>query len=143
MSVPIAFFINELRFSKIVIGLFGISGIFYALFCFNRPIIKFPPLTTNTYFTQARIAHFYHMEEKKGKDMQALIAYLKEKGFKKIGVKSEQKYGNDQVVAHNKEILKTINTLAFVINHMESELKSKCMYLQENEIETHHFIKIK
>ena len=55
----------------------------------------------------------------------------------------EQKYGNDQVVAHNKEILKTINTLAFVINHMESELKSKCMYLQENEIESYHFIKIK
>lgn len=55
----------------------------------------------------------------------------------------EQKYGNDQVVAHNKEILKTINTLAFVINHMESELKSKCMYLQENEIESYHFVKIK
>jgi hypothetical protein len=55
----------------------------------------------------------------------------------------EQKYGSDQVVAHNKEILKTINTLAFVINHMESELKSKCMYLQENEIESYHFVKIK
>jgi hypothetical protein len=35
------------------------------------------------------------MEEKKGQDMQALIGYLKEKGFKKIGVKSEEKYGND------------------------------------------------
>lgn len=55
----------------------------------------------------------------------------------------EQKYGNDQVVSHNKEILKTINTLSFVINHMESELKSKCMYLPENEIESNHFIKIK
>jgi hypothetical protein len=55
----------------------------------------------------------------------------------------EQKYGNDQVVAHNKEILKTINTLSFVINHMESELKSKCMYLSENEIESYHFVKIK
>jgi hypothetical protein len=55
----------------------------------------------------------------------------------------EQKYGNDQVVSHNKEILKTINTLSFVINHMESELKSKCMYLSENEIESYHFVKIK
>jgi len=95
MSVPIAFFINELKFTKIFIGLFGISGIFFGLFCFNRPIIKFPPLTTKTYFTQPRVAHFYHMEEKKGKDMQALIAYLKEKGFKEIGVKSDEKYGND------------------------------------------------
>ena len=95
MSVPIAFFINELKFTKIILSLFGISGIFFALFCFNRPIIKFPPLTTKTYFTQPRIAHFYHMEEQKGKEMHALIAFLKEKGFKKIGVKSDEKYGND------------------------------------------------
>jgi hypothetical protein len=95
MSVPIAFFINELKFTKIILSLFGISGIFFALFCFNRPIIKFPPLTTKTYFTQPRIAHFYHMEDKKAMDMQALITFLKEKGFKKIGVKSDEKYGND------------------------------------------------
>lgn len=95
MSVPIAFFINKLKFTKIILSLFGISGIFFALFCFNRPIIKFPPLTTKTYFTQPRIAHFYHMEDKKAMDMQALITFLKEKGFKKIGVKSDEKYGND------------------------------------------------
>jgi hypothetical protein len=95
MSVPIAFFIDELKFRKIVIGLLGISGIFFALFCFNRPIIKFPPLTTKTYFTQPRFAHFYHMEEQKAKDMHAVITILKEKGFKKIGVKSDEKYGND------------------------------------------------
>ena len=64
----------------------------------------------------------------------------------------EQKYGQMKVVLHNKEILKTINTLSFVINHMESELKAKCMYLKEqsnnlykpdNDIEQFHFIKLK
>jgi hypothetical protein len=95
LSVPVAFFIDELKFTKKIIGLLGISGIFFSLFCFNRPIIKFPPLTTKTYFTQPRMAHFYHMEEQKGKEMHALIAFLKEKGFKKIGVKSDEKYGND------------------------------------------------
>lgn len=55
----------------------------------------------------------------------------------------EQKYGKIKVVSHNKEILKTINTLSFVINHMESELKAKCMYLPENEIESYHFVKLK
>ena len=64
-------------------------------------------------------------------DLKVLLDYI------------EQKYGNDQIVSHNKEILKTINTLSYVINHMESELKSKCMYLQENEIESYHFVKIK
>lgn len=95
MSVPIAFFIGKLKYPKIVIGCLGISGIFFALFCFSRPIIKFPPLTTQTYFTQPRTAHFYYMEEQKAKDMQALIAFLKEGGFKQIGVKSEETYGND------------------------------------------------
>ena len=95
MSVPTAFYINELKYSKIIIILLGISGIFYALFCFNRPLIKYPPLTTKTYFTQPRIVHFYHMEGKKGKDMQLVIEYLKNKGFKNIGVKSEEMYGND------------------------------------------------
>jgi len=64
-------------------------------------------------------------------DLKVLLDYI------------EQKYGEIKIVLHNKEILKTINTLSFVINHMESELKAKCMYLGENEIESFHFIKSK
>jgi len=56
---------------------------------------------------------------------------------------TEQKYGEIKIVSHNKEILKTINTLSFVINHMESKLKAKCMYLPENEIESFHYVKAK
>ena len=44
---------------------------------------------------------------------------------------------------HNKEILKTINTLSFVIGHMELELRTKCLYLPESEWETCHVIKNK
>jgi hypothetical protein len=62
-------------------------------------------------------------------DLRILIDYI------------EQKYGKTKIVSHNKEILKTINTLSYVINHMENELKSKCLYLPENEIELNHFIK--
>lgn len=54
----------------------------------------------------------------------------------------EQKYGETKMILHNKEILKTINTLSFVINHMESELKAKCMYLSEAEVESCHVIKL-
>lgn len=95
MSIPTAFFVGEVKFSKIIVGFLAVSGVFFAVFCFNRPVIKFSPLTTKTYFTQPRMAHFYHMEEQKGKDMQIVITFLKEKGFKNIGVKSEEMYGND------------------------------------------------
>jgi hypothetical protein len=54
----------------------------------------------------------------------------------------EQKFKDPNFVIHNKEILKTINTLAFVINHMENELKAKCMYLDESEWEKYHFVKV-
>jgi hypothetical protein len=53
----------------------------------------------------------------------------------------DQKFKDTNFVIHNKEILKTINTLSFVINHMENELKSKCMYLDETEWEACHFVK--
>jgi hypothetical protein len=43
----------------------------------------------------------------------------------------------------NKEILKTINTLSFVIGHMELELRTKCLYLPESEWESCHVIKNK
>ena len=43
----------------------------------------------------------------------------------------------------NKEILKTINTLSFVIGHMELELKTKCLYIPESEWESCHVIKNK
>jgi len=64
-------------------------------------------------------------------DLKILIEYI------------ELKYGNTKIVLHNKEILKTINTLSYVITHMENELKAKCLYLPENEIESFHFIKLK
>ena len=41
-------------------------------------------------------------------------------------------------IIYNKEIFKTINTLSYVIIHMENELKSKCMYFQESEWENYH-----
>jgi hypothetical protein len=46
-------------------------------------------------------------------------------------------------IHHNKEILKTINTLSFVIGHMELELRTKCLYLPENEWEQCHVVKNK
>ena len=51
------------------------------------------------------------------------------------------KYGNETQIIPNKEILKSINTLSFVINHMENELRSKCIYLDKSEWEKFHFIK--
>jgi hypothetical protein len=62
-------------------------------------------------------------------DLAILIEYI------------EQKFKDPSVSIYNKEILKTINTLSFVINHMENELKAKCMYLNESEWESCHFIK--
>lgn len=44
---------------------------------------------------------------------------------------------------NNKEILKSINTLSFVINHMETELKSKCLYQDENEWDKFHVLNCK
>jgi len=40
-----------------------------------------------------------------------------------------------------KEIIKTINTLSFVISHMETELNAKCFNIKENEWEQYHKIK--
>lgn len=64
-------------------------------------------------------------------DLKFLIHYIK------------TKYGDTKIVSHNKEILKTINTLSFVIDHMEKELRNKCMYLPEVEWELCHFLKNK
>ena len=64
-------------------------------------------------------------------DLKILLEYIK------------QKHENYNLILHNKEILKTINTLSFVIGHMELELKTKCLYLPENEWESCHVVKNK
>jgi hypothetical protein len=64
-------------------------------------------------------------------DLKILLEYIK------------QKFTKNNLVLHNKEILKTINTLSFVIAHMELELKTKCLYLPENEWESCHVVKNK
>jgi hypothetical protein len=64
-------------------------------------------------------------------DLKILIDYINEK------------YENNNIILHNKEILKTINTLSFVISHMETELRTKCLYLPESEWEACHITKNK
>lgn len=51
------------------------------------------------------------------------------------------KFPDKSIIVPNKEILKTINTLSFVISHMQTELNSKCLYLNEDECEKMHFVK--
>ena len=63
-------------------------------------------------------------------DLKILLEYIKTKS-------------NDATFLHNKEVLKTINTLSFVIGHMESELKTKCIYLEEKDWNSCHYIKNK
>lgn len=70
-------------------------------------------------------------------DLLILINYIKYK------YPLNKNNNSETIIIHNKEILKTINTLSFVIGHMESELKNKCMYLPENEWDSCHFIKKK
>jgi hypothetical protein len=62
-------------------------------------------------------------------DLMVLIDYI------------SSKYINEVQITPNKEILKSINTLSFVINHMENELRSKCIYSDESEWEKFHFVK--
>jgi len=64
-------------------------------------------------------------------DLRILLEYIK------------QKYEKTKIVLHNKEILKTINTLSFVIGHMELELRTKCLYIPETEWEMCHVVKNK
>ena len=64
-------------------------------------------------------------------DLKILIKYI------------NNKYKLNTIILHNKDILKTINTLSFVINHMESELKTKCLYLPKPEWDKSHVIKYK
>lgn len=63
-------------------------------------------------------------------DLKILLEYIKTKS-------------NDATFLHNKEVLKTINTLSFVIGHMESELKTKCIYLEEKAWNSCHYVKNK
>jgi hypothetical protein len=62
-------------------------------------------------------------------DLKILLTYIK------------NKYENSKIILHNKEILKTINTLSYVIGHMELELRTKCLYIHESEWESYHVIK--
>ena len=51
----------------------------------------------------------------------------------------ETKYNKNSKIKPNKEILKSINTLSYVINHMENELKSRCIYLDKKDWDKHHY----
>lgn len=78
-------------------------------------------------------------------DLYILIEYINQK-YEKINSASPNCVNNDiqyVSVLHNKEILKTINTLSFVIGHMETELRTKCLYLPESEWESCHIVKNK
>jgi hypothetical protein len=73
--------------------------------------------------------HFVH--NMVSHDVMALISYI------------EEHHQDGDMIMHNKEILKTINTLSFVIGHMEGELKSKCLYNDIKDCEKYHHVNAK
>jgi hypothetical protein len=62
-------------------------------------------------------------------DIKVLLKYIE------IYFKSKKE------IIHNKEIQKSINTISFVISHMDQELKNKCLYQDKSEWESFHFTK--
>jgi hypothetical protein len=72
--------------------------------------------------------HFVH--NMVSHDVSSLISYV------------ENNYKNNSTILHNKEILKTINTLSFVIGHMEGELRAKCLYNDPKDWEKYHYINV-
>jgi hypothetical protein len=60
-------------------------------------------------------------------DLLVLLYYIQDEEYQNINK-------NESL----KEILKSINTISFVINHMESELKAKCLYQDENDWDSFH-----
>jgi hypothetical protein len=60
-------------------------------------------------------------------DLLVLIYYIEDDEFESINK-------NESL----KEILKSINTISFVINHMELELKAKCLYQKEDIWDSFH-----
>lgn len=52
-------------------------------------------------------------------------------------------FHSDKDVIHNKEIVKCINTISFVIRHMYEELHNLCMYCTDaNEHNNYHIVKV-
>ena len=62
-------------------------------------------------------------------DINVLINYIK------------KNYKNTDKINHNKEIIKSINTLCYVIGHMENELKNKCFYQEKKNWNNFHVSK--
>jgi len=91
---------------------------------------KFKDSCKYHYATKEKICyqdHFVH--NMVSNDLKQLLNYIGKKN-------------NDNIIIHDKDILKSINTLSFVISHMENELRTKCMYLEESEYEKMHFLKV-
>jgi len=83
----------------------------------------------NTYKNLCYQDHYVH--NMVSSDLKIIINYI------------DNKYQNNNIILKSEEILKTINTLNYVISHMENELKNKSLYLTNLEIDKCHFIKNK
>ena len=59
-------------------------------------------------------------------DCEALIEYV------------NHNHKNKNIASHNKEIIKCINTLCFVIKHMYAELNSICLYSNPEDSDKLH-----
>nr|QFG74478.1 MAG: hypothetical protein [Megaviridae environmental sample] len=60
-------------------------------------------------------------------DINILLDYIK-------------KSDGDDLIKKNKDILRSINTLNYVINHMLKELDARCLYIPKNKWENEHIV---
>lgn len=63
------------------------------------------------------------------RDLFTLLKFIDSEHFKNIPK-------NEKI----KEVLKSINTLSYVINHMENELKAKCLYQDKSKWDSYHIV---
>lgn len=94
-SPLIALYINQIKLGKIVIILLLVSGVSYSIFAFGRPLLKFPPLTSEVYFTHPRNTHPYTFETEYSKKINGVIQFLEASRYKNIGIMTDDPFGND------------------------------------------------
>jgi hypothetical protein len=101
----------------------------------SRCSYKFCSFTENCSFNYQKVKNLcyqdHYVHAMVSADLKILLDHI---------YKNYAKYGK---IIPNKEILKSINTLNFVIYHMEAELKNRCHRLPPSEHESQHIIKNK
>lgn len=121
--VPLGGWMAEWKWRRY--GRLGLAmvGILYAVFCFFRPLVVLPPLTSSVDWRATRMAQYYTVNPTKAAAMQEIVSAIQANNWKNIGIRGGDPFGNNEQYPLMEALEEQVDFFPILVTNLSARLE--------------------